>query len=147
VEGAPLSDVLVDMWSSTPDGRYGGIHDNIPVEYYRGKVYTDDQGRFQFESTVPVAYKIPDAGPTGALLEMMGRHSWRPAHVHLKVRHPEYRELTTQLYFAECKYVKSDCCEGILSDEFIYPEIYEGGKRVLEADLVIEKKATEQLAA
>ncbi|WOE75350.1 dioxygenase [Alterisphingorhabdus coralli] len=147
VDGQPLADVLVDMWNSTPDGKYGGIHEGIPVDYYRGKVRTDAQGQYQFESTVPVAYKIPDSGPTGALLEMMGRHSWRPAHVHLKVRHPGYRDLTTQLYFAEDEYTHSDCCEGIVPEQFIYPELIEDGKRVLEADLVIEPQAESQMAA
>ncbi|WP_246263205.1 dioxygenase [Parasphingopyxis algicola] len=146
VDGNPLPGVVIDMWSSTPDGKYGGIHDNIPVDYYRGKVKTDENGQFEAESTVPVPYRIPDSGPVGAMLEMMGRHSWRPAHVHLKVRHPGYRELITQLYFEEDEYVHSDCCEGIVPAEFVYPRIVEDGKRVLEADLVIEPVAQQQAA-
>ncbi|AKM07017.1 dioxygenase [Pelagerythrobacter marensis] len=147
IDGAPLGGVLVDMWSSTPDGKYGGIHDGVPVDFYRGKLKTDADGRFEFRSTVPVAYRIPDSGPTGALLEMMGRHSWRPAHVHLKVRSEGYRELTTQLYFEECPYVRSDCCEGIIPSEFVYPEIVENGARILEADLVIEPDRSARAAA
>ncbi len=138
VGGSPLSDVLIDVWSSTPDGKYGGIHDNIPVEFYRGKIRTDGTGAYLVETTVPVPYQIPNKGPTGALLEMMGRHSWRPAHVHLKVSHPGYRELITQLYFAEDEYVNNDCCEGIVPEQFVFPRVIENGKRVLEADLVIE---------
>lgn len=144
--GAPLGNVIVDIWSSTPDGKYSGIHDNIPVDYYRGKVRTDDQGRFSAETTVPVPYQIPNSGPVGALLEMMGRHSWRPAHVHLKVRHPGYQELITQLYFEEDQWLKSDCCEGIIPSEFIYPRLIEDGKRVLEAGLVIEPVAVAKAA-
>lgn len=147
VDGNPLSGVLVDMWNSTPDGRYSGIHEGVPLDYYRGKVHTDEGGHYQFESTVPVAYKIPDTGPTGELLHMMGRHSWRPAHVHLKVRHPGYRELTTQLYFEECPYVHSDCCEGIIPEQFIYPRVVEHGKRILEANLVIEPEKEAVVAA
>ncbi|MDJ0979713.1 MAG: dioxygenase [Erythrobacter sp.] len=141
VDGSPMANVLIDVWSSTPDGKYGGIHDNIPVEYYRGKIRTDAEGRFEVETTVPVPYQIPHKGPTGALLEMMGRHSWRPAHVHLKVRHPGYRDLITQLYFEEDEWVTKDCCEGIVPEQFVYPRVMEDGKRVLEADLFIEPQA------
>jgi chlorocatechol 1,2-dioxygenase len=147
VDGQPLPGVLVDMWSSTPDGKYGGIHDGIPVDFYRGKVRTDENGGFEFESTVPVAYQIPCNGPTGAMLEAMGRHSWRPAHVHLKLRHPGYRELITQLYFEEDEYTQSDCCEGIVPQQFVFGERLEGGKRILETELVIEKLIETQLAA
>jgi chlorocatechol 1,2-dioxygenase len=146
VDGTPLSNVLVDIWSSTPDGKYSGIHDNIPVDYYRGKVRTDVEGKWEVETTMPVPYQIPNKGPTGALLEMMGRHSWRPAHVHLKVRHPGYRELITQLYFEEDEWVHSDCCEGIVPEEFIYPRVVEGGKRVLDANLVIEPQVNAKAA-
>lgn len=138
VDGGPLAGVMVDIWSSTPDGKYGGIHPNVPVDYYRGKIRSDENGFFQVETTVPVPYQIPHAGPTGALLDMMGRHSWRPAHVHLKVRHPGYRDLITQLYFEEDEYVTQDCCEGIVPAQFVYPRVVEDGKRILEANLVIE---------
>lgn len=140
-KGEPLSAVEINVWSSTPDGKYGGIHPGVPVDYYRGIIETDKDGRFQVESTVPVPYQIPHSGPTGDLFRMMGRHTWRPAHVHLKLRHPGYRELTTQLYFEEDEYVKSDCCEGIIPPEFIFPKVIEDGKRVLDVNLVIEPQA------
>jgi protocatechuate 3,4-dioxygenase beta subunit len=35
---------------------------------------------------LPVGYQIPHKGPVGAMLKAMDRHSWRPAHVHFKVR-------------------------------------------------------------
>ncbi len=138
VDGSPLSNVLINVWSSTPDGKYSGIHDNIPLEYYRGKIHTDRTGYFEVETTVPVPYQIPNKGPTGALLEMMGRHSWRPAHVHIKIRQPGFRELTTQFYFEDGEYVEDDSCEGVVSEEFIFPRVVENGKRVIEANLVIE---------
>jgi protocatechuate 3,4-dioxygenase beta subunit len=62
------------------------FHNNIPRDFDRGKLRTDDAGRYQVRTTVPVAYQIPRKGPVGAMLEAMDRHSWRPAHVHFKVR-------------------------------------------------------------
>lgn len=136
--GDPLESAKVDVWTSTPDGRYGGIAPEVPADHYRVLVDTDANGRFQVEGTVPAAYQIPDQGPTGHLLEMMGRHSWRPAHVHVKVRHPEAEEFTTQLYFAECKWLRSDCCEGIVPEEFIFEDREEGGKRLLEPQITVQ---------
>src|SRR3546814_6288558 len=71
-------------WHSTPDGLYSGIHDNIPVDYYRGKLVTDSQGNYRVRTTMPVPYQIPYEGPTGRLLGHLGSHTWRPAHVHFR---------------------------------------------------------------
>ena len=137
-DGTPISDAVIDVWQSTPDGKYSGIHDNIPIEYYRGKLRTGPNGEYQVESTVPVAYQIPNQGPTGALLEGMGRHSWRPAHVHYKIRKEGFRELTTQAYFEGGDWVGDDCCEGQLTDDFVIPEKFEDDKRIMDIDFVIE---------
>lgn len=138
--GNPVPDAVVDVWHSTPEGRYSGIHDNIPVAYYRGKLHTRADGRFEVRSIVPVPYKIPDTGPTGALLERMGRHSWRPAHVHFKVRKDGYQPLTTQAYFADGDYIDDDCCEGVRQD-LVMPVTYENGARLLEVAFAIDPAA------
>nr|CAF32818.1 chlorocatechol 1,2-dioxygenase [Sphingobium herbicidovorans] len=131
--GAPVADAIIDVWHSTPDGHYGGFHNNIPRDFYRGKLRTDAAGGYEVRTTVPVAYKIPDQGPVGALLEAMGRHSWRPAHVHYKVRAPGFHTLTTQAYFEGGEYVDSDCCEGVHS-ELIHADVRESGIKVIETD-------------
>lgn len=38
----------------------------------------------------------------------MDRHPYRPAHIHLVVRHDQYRHLTTQIFDKECKYLADD---------------------------------------
>jgi catechol 1,2-dioxygenase len=42
------------------------------------------------------------------LLTAIGRHCYRPAHLHVKLRHPRYRELTPPLYFRGDEYLHSD---------------------------------------
>jgi chlorocatechol 1,2-dioxygenase len=128
---SPIAGAVVDVWHSTPDGLYGGFHGDIPAECYRGQLITDDAGRYEVRTTLPVPYQIPNKGPTGALLEGMGRHSWRPAHVHYKVRKEGCHELTTQAYFEGGAYVEDDCCEGVHADN-IKPELREDGVRVVE---------------
>ena len=38
----------------------------------------------------------------------MDRHPWRPAHIHLMVRHKGHTPLTTQIYDKNCKYLAND---------------------------------------
>ena len=52
--------------------------------------------------------KVPDDGPAGQLLKMMDRHPFRPAHIHLVVRHKGHSSLTTQIFDKGCKYLADD---------------------------------------
>lgn len=141
VNGHPVEGATMWIWSSTPDGKYGGFHDNIPPEYYRGRVKIGADGRYQIESTTPVPYQIPNKGPVGALLEAMGRHSWRPAHVHYKIRKPGFKEITTQAYFEGGEWVGDDSCEGMHTRDFVIPERHEDGKRIVEIDFILDADA------
>lgn len=141
-EGQLLADAVLDIWQSTPDGKYSGIHDNIPADCYRGKVRTDAQGKFRIKSTTPVPYEIPNQGPTGELLKMMGSHTWRPAHVHFKAHAEGHHDLTMQAYFEGGAYNDDDCCSGKCNDgQNIIAEKYEDGVRILDVDLVLAKVA------
>src|SRR3546814_4055060 len=70
---------------------------------------------------MPVPYQIPYEGPTGRRLGHLGSHTWRPAHVHFKVRKDGFEPLTTQYYFEGGKWVDDDCCHGVTPD-LITPE-------------------------
>ena len=65
----------------------------------RGRFQSGSDGTFEVQTIVPPPYEIPKGGPTGVVLNVLGRHFFRPARLHVKVRHPQYRELTSQLYF------------------------------------------------
>jgi chlorocatechol 1,2-dioxygenase len=143
---APIAGAVIDVWHSTPDGHYGGFHNDIPRDFYRGKLRTDAGGRYQVSTTVPVAYKIPHKGPVGAMLEAMGRHSWRPAHVHFKVRADGFHTLTTQAYFEGGDYVDSDCCEGVHS-ALIHADRREGDVRVIENNFKLASAVVAKAAA
>ena len=139
MNGNPLAGAVVNIWQSTPDGKYSGFHENIPVDYYRGKVRTDENGYYEATCTAPAPYQIKNNGPTGQLFDMMGRHSWRPAHVHYKTQMDGYHTVTTRAYFEGGEYVGDDCCFG-RSDtgELVMPEKYEDGQRLIEVDFVLD---------
>jgi catechol 1,2-dioxygenase len=110
VDGEPLSGAMLDMWQSDAQGAYS--HFNIPEAQapwnLRARVIADDNGRFEVQTRVPSPYQVPKNGPTGALLRGIGRHAWRPAHLHLRITHDSCEALTTQLFFTGDPWIDSD---------------------------------------
>jgi catechol 1,2-dioxygenase len=109
-EGVPLGGAVLDIWQADATGAYS--HFNIPASEapynLRARVIADEGGRFEIQTWVSAPYHIPKDGPTGALLTTLGRHPWRPAHLHLKLAHERCLELTTQLFFEGDPYLDSD---------------------------------------
>jgi catechol 1,2-dioxygenase len=119
--GEPLPGAILDLWQSDTHGRYS--HFDIPEAQapfnLRARVSTDHAGRFDVQTRLPGPYEIPKAGPTGALLAAMGRHAWRPAHLHMKVERQGYRTLTTQLFLKNDPWIDSDVVEGAVKNALI----------------------------
>jgi catechol 1,2-dioxygenase len=122
-DGAPVGRALIDVWHSTNDGVYTFFDPALPDEYLlRGRFYSDNDGSFEFRSILPVPYQIPSNGPTGYLMEtVLGRHSWRPAHLHWTITASGFTPLTTQLYFEGDPYLDSDSCSAVKNDLVISP--------------------------
>lgn len=112
-EGAPLPGALLDVWQSDSIGKYSNIHPGIPDGNLRGRLFADEQGRFEFRTVVPVPYEIPTRGATGVLLGALGRSAFRPAHIHFKLTHPSCRPLTTQIYFEGDPWIDNDVVEAV----------------------------------
>jgi catechol 1,2-dioxygenase len=110
IDGASLPGAVVDIWQADAKGAYS--HFNIPqaeAPYnLRARVTTDQEGRFEIRTWVPASYEIPKGGPTGKLLAAMGRHAWRPAHIHLRLTHENCQTLTTQIFVAGDPWIDSD---------------------------------------
>jgi catechol 1,2-dioxygenase len=109
--GRPLAGVELDLWHADADGPYSNIHPGIPDWNLRGPLYTDDNGWYEVKTVVPPPYEIPKSGPTGRVLNALGRHFFRPAHLHVKVRHRDHREMTSQIYFQGGRYLEKRCRE------------------------------------
>lgn len=121
-DGQPIVGALLDVWhaDATVPGTYSNIHPGQPDFNLRGKLHTDEQGRFELRTIRPAPYQILDQGPTGRLLNALGRHSWRPAHIHVKLSADGYQPLTTQLYFQGDEFLDSDVASAV-KDELILP--------------------------
>ncbi|WP_434445585.1 dioxygenase [Lentzea sp. E54] len=131
--GLPLAGAELDIWHADSEGYYSGFAPGIPDGNLRGVVTTDSEGRFEITTVQPAPYRIPTDGPTGRLIDAAGWHPWRPAHLHLVVRAPGHRPITTQLYFAGGEYVDSDVAEAVKPELVLTP----AGQRV-EYDFVLE---------
>jgi hydroxyquinol 1,2-dioxygenase len=111
-EGKPVAGALVDVWQAAPNGLYDLQDENQPEMNLRGQFRTDESGRFRFQSVKPASYPIPFDGPVGMMLRALGRHPYRPAHVHFMVSAPGYENLITALYITGDPYLDSDAVFG-----------------------------------
>lgn len=107
-DGSPLAGAELDVWQNGDDELYAVQDPDAPEHHLRGRFTTRDDGTYGFVAVRPTPYPIPNDGPVGQMLRTVGRHPWRPAHVHMIVRAPEHRSLTTHIFDAESEYIDSD---------------------------------------
>jgi hydroxyquinol 1,2-dioxygenase len=108
VDGEPIGGAELDVWQNGDDRLYAVQRPEGPEDHLRGRFATRDDGSYAFQAVRPVPYTIPADGPVGAMLEATGRHPWRPAHIHMIVRAPGYRTLTTHIFDRDSEYLDSD---------------------------------------
>ncbi len=111
--GQAISGAIIDLWQT--DGVEGLYDVQVAGDtmFGRGRVRTDAQGRYAFRTVKPISYTIPADGPVGRMLRMMGRHPWRPAHVHTMLQCEGYRSITTHLFVKGDPWLKSDAVFGV----------------------------------
>jgi hydroxyquinol 1,2-dioxygenase len=110
--GKPIGRATVDTWQSSADGLYDLQQPNPDEMKLRGRFVTDEDGRFRFRSVRPSSYPVPADGPVGRMLRALGRHPYRPAHVHFMIAAAGYKTLTTALYLDGDRYLDSDAVFG-----------------------------------
>lgn len=112
--GNPIEGACVDVWSDNADGYYDVQQPDIQPKWNnRGRFITGADGRYAFVGIKPVSYPIPDDGPVGQLLSRIGRHPWRPAHMHYLVTAPGYQKLITHTFVDGDEYLESDAVFGV----------------------------------
>lgn len=108
VDGTPLAGAMVDVWQANTGGTYSYFDPSQSEFNLRRRIVTDADGRYRFRSIVPSGYGCPPDGPTQQLLDQLGRHGQRPAHIHFFISAPNHRHLTTQINLAGDKYLYDD---------------------------------------
>jgi catechol 1,2-dioxygenase len=108
VNGEPVAGAIVDVWHANPLGGYSFFDPSQPKYNLRRRIETDAEGRYRFRSILPAGYACPPEGPTQQLLNQLGRHGRRPAHIHFFVTAPGHRKLTTQINIDGDEYLHDD---------------------------------------
>ncbi|MGA7777608.1 MAG: catechol 1,2-dioxygenase [Paraburkholderia sp.] len=123
--GQPLANALVEVWHANHLGNYSYFDKSQPAFNLRRSIRTDADGRYSFTSVVPVGYSVPPQGKTQQLLDSLGRHGHRPAHIHFFVSAPDHRKLTTQINIDGDPYLWDDFA--FATRDGLVPELKKGG--------------------
>jgi catechol 1,2-dioxygenase len=118
VSGEPIAGAVIDVWHANTMGNYSHFDPSQAAFNLRRRIETDKDGRYRFRSIMPSGYACPPGSQTEKLLQAMGRHGNRPAHVHFFVTAAGYRKLTTQINIDGDKYLHDDFAFGT-RDELI----------------------------
>lgn len=122
-EGNPVAGARIDVWQANDEGFYDVQQKGLQPDFnLRGLFVTGADGSYWFRAVKPKFYPIPDDGPVGKLLGQLGRHPYRPAHLHYIITAPGYDTLTTHIFDPHDEYIHSDAVFGVKKEllaEFI----------------------------
>jgi hydroxyquinol 1,2-dioxygenase len=113
VDGTRIPGALLDIWQNASNGLYAGEDPDQADDNLRCRLHADTEGAYSFTTIRPMPYTVPDDGPAGIMLHAMGRHPWRPAHIHFKVSADGYQDLVTELYPDDDRYIEEDAVFGV----------------------------------
>lgn len=114
LDGKPIEGAKIDVWCDNADGFYSVQQpDEQPKWNNRGIFTTGQDGHYSFRGIKPVSYPIPDDGPVGKMLSALGRHPFRPAHMHFLVTAPGFETIVTHTFVEGDPYLDSDAVFGV----------------------------------
>ena len=112
--GAPIEGAVLDVWQANDEGFYDVQQKGLQPEFnLRGVFRTGADGRYWFRGVKPKFYPIPDDGPVGELLKGLGRHPYRPAHLHYIIKARGFAPLVTHIFDPDDPYIASDAVFGV----------------------------------
>ncbi|KAK7983687.1 hypothetical protein PG989_011089 [Apiospora arundinis] len=114
-QGNPVAGAQVHVWEADSSGEYDLEKPDLDGPDGRGILRTNEMGEFYFAAIVPVPYPILCDGPVGQLLAALGRHPYRPAHMHFMFEKEGFDKLITALYLRGSEYQDSDAVFGVKS--------------------------------
>ncbi|OZI37311.1 6-chlorohydroxyquinol-1,2-dioxygenase [Bordetella genomosp. 10] len=125
-QGRPIQGACLDVWSDNADGFYDVQQPEAQPRWNnRGVFETGADGRYSFLGIKPVSYPIPHDGPVGKMLVALGRHPYRPAHMHFIVTAPGFQTVVTHTFVGDDPYIASDAVFGV-KDSLVAPFQKEG---------------------
>jgi catechol 1,2-dioxygenase/hydroxyquinol 1,2-dioxygenase len=111
-----IANALIDVWQPNSKGLYDILDPTQPTGNFRGQFHANSDGHYHFETVVPSGYNVPDDGPCGKMLRLLGRTTWRAAHIHFKLSATGYTPLTTQVFMDTDPRLDSDTTFAVRSN-------------------------------
>lgn len=113
-DGTPLANAKIDVWQANDEGFYDVQQKGIQPDFnLRGVFRTNENGEYWFQGVKPKYYPIPDDGTVGKMLTALGRHPYRPAHLHYIIEADGHESLTTHIFDPDDPYINSDAVFGV----------------------------------
>jgi len=109
LDNKPIAGAIVDVWHANSLGNYSFFDPSQSKYNNRRRIQTGPDGAYKLQSILPSGYAVPPGGATERLMNLLGRHGKRPAHIHFLVSAPGKRLLTTQINI---------CGDPLLHDDF-----------------------------
>jgi hydroxyquinol 1,2-dioxygenase len=130
-DGSPIPNAKVDVWQSDGEGFYDLQMEKREGSALRGVFHTDTDGNYLFRTIKPSFYPIPHDGPVGQMLIAMGRHPFRPAHIHFMISAEGYHPVTTELFVSGDPYLDSDAVFGV-RESLIVPFVRNDSREIAQ---------------
>ncbi|WP_345817433.1 intradiol ring-cleavage dioxygenase (plasmid) [Paraburkholderia sp. PREW-6R] len=131
MEGKPIANATLDVWQANDEGFYDVQQRGIQPDFnLRGVFRTQDDGQYWFRAVKPRFYPIPDDGTVGELLGLLGRHPYRPAHLHFIVKADGFAALTTHIFDPDDEYIHSDAVFGVKQSLMVHFERVSDPERI-----------------
>lgn len=113
-DGEPVKNAILHVWHANSKGFYSHFDPTGEQTAFnnRRRIKVNEDGTYQFHSTMPNGYSVPPGGSADTLMKLLGRHGNRPAHVHFLAEAPGYRVLTTQINFGDDPFARDDFAFG-----------------------------------
>ena len=149
--GQPIAAAVVNVWQSDDRGLYDVQDDFHPDRMWgRGRVCTDESGRYAFWSVMPTAYPAPMDAALGDLINNTTGKFWRPAHLHFAIQTEAADSLVTHIFVRGSQYIDEDVAFGVrpaLMADFVEHEHgmapngrrMDGPYRTLDYDFVLTR--------
>ena len=113
VGGEAIAGAQISVWQSDEEGFYDVQRPELAAPQGRGELVSGRGGHYSFKTILAAPYPIPHDGPVGRMLRQLGRHPWRPAHMHFMVKASGFQTLITHIFRAGDPYLESDAVFGV----------------------------------
>jgi len=139
--GMPIPGSTIEVWQTNDDGYYDVQQPGLqPDCNMRGTFETGPDGKYWFRTVKPLPYSIPTDGPVGVMLNKMGCHAMRPAHIHFIVEADGYDQLATHIFVNGDEFLDSDAVFGV-KKELIADFRRDGTSWIVDLDLCLSRNA------